>query len=71
MSEKSSSSSGEITASSLLGIVFITLKILAIEPVASWSWWWVLCPFWIGLAIVFGFLAVALAGALLVALFKK
>ena len=34
-----------------VGIVFLILKLLAIEPVASWSWWWVLCPFWIQLVI--------------------
>ena len=28
------------------GIVFIILKLLAVEPVARWSWLWVLCPFW-------------------------
>lgn len=34
----------------VVGIVFVVLKLLAVEPVASWSWVWVLCPFWIGLA---------------------
>lgn len=27
----------------LLGIVFITLKLC---HVIDWSWWWVLAPFW-------------------------
>ena len=31
----------------VIGIVFLVLKLLAIEPVAHWSWIWVLCPFWI------------------------
>ena len=35
----------------VVGIVFIVLKLLAVPPVASWSWLWVLCPFWIGLAL--------------------
>lgn len=35
----------------VVGIVFIVLKLLEIQPVASWSWLWVLCPFWIGLAL--------------------
>lgn len=35
----------------VVGIVFVVLKLLAVEPVASWSWVWVLCPFWIGLAL--------------------
>ena len=30
----------------VVGIVFIILKLLAVEPVAHWSWLWVLCPFW-------------------------
>lgn len=37
----------------VVGIVFIVLKLLEIQPVASWSWLWVLCPFWIGLALDF------------------
>ena len=35
----------------VVGVVFIVLKLLEIQPVASWSWLWVLCPFWIGLAL--------------------
>ena len=35
----------------VVGIVFIVLKLLEIQPVASWSWLWVLCPFWIGFAL--------------------
>lgn len=33
----------------VLGIVFIVLKLVG---VITWSWWWVLAPFWIPLAIV-------------------
>ena len=32
----------------ILGIVFIVLKLVG---VISWSWWWVLAPFWIPFAI--------------------
>ena len=35
----------------VVGVVFIILKVLEIQPIASWSWLWVLCPFWIGLAL--------------------
>jgi small Trp-rich protein len=28
-----------------LGIVLVLLKYLEIDPVANWSWWWVLSPF--------------------------
>ena len=48
MSNSSSSSSG-IGATGLLGVVFVTLKLCG---VINWSWWWVTCPFWIGLAIL-------------------
>lgn len=34
---------------SILGLIFITLKLC---NVITWSWIWVLCPFWIGFAIV-------------------
>jgi len=35
----------------VVGIVLLMLKLLAIEPVAGWSWIWVLCPFWIPSAL--------------------
>lgn len=41
-----STSSGGIGIFGLLGVVFVTLKLVAIEPIASWSWWWVTAPFW-------------------------
>ena len=47
----------------VVGIMFLVLKLLAIEPVAHWSWVWVLCPFWIpfvlGLFIAIGFFVFA------------
>ena len=47
-----SSSGGGISVLGLLGIVFIVLKLVG---VIAWSWWWVLAPFWIPLAIVLVF----------------
>ena len=44
----------------LLGVVFVTLKLLGITEVATWSWWWVTAPFWGVLALLLGILAVAL-----------
>ena len=41
-----SSSSGGVGFVSLLALLFIALKLLAIEPVANWSWWWVTSPLW-------------------------
>lgn len=42
----------------LLGILFVALKILGH---ITWSWWWVLLPFYGGIAVVafFGLLYIA------------
>lgn len=39
---------GGIGLSALLGVVFIILRLCY---VINWSWWWVLAPFWIPVAI--------------------
>lgn len=44
-----SNSSGGIGFMGLLQIVFIVLKLIY---VIDWSWWWVLAPTWIPLAIL-------------------
>ena len=41
----------------LLGIGFVILKLLG---VINWSWWWVLLPFYGGLAIFLGLALFAL-----------
>jgi hypothetical protein len=51
----SSSSSGGVGVLGLLGVVFVVLKLC---HVIRWSWWWVLAPFWGGLAL---FLLIMLA----------
>jgi len=50
----------------LLTIVFITLKL---TNYIAWSWWWVLAPLWMPLAValvilIVGLVIAALAGAL-------
>ena len=42
---------GGIGFCGLLGILFIALKLTG---VIAWSWWWVLAPLWIPIAIVAG-----------------
>lgn len=54
---KSNGSSGGIGVVGLLGVVFVVLKLCG---VINWSWWWVTCPFWGGLALVLAFIIVAL-----------
>jgi hypothetical protein len=36
----------------ILGLIFITLKLLAIQPVVDWSWWLVLPPIYGGVALI-------------------
>ena len=50
MNDKSSSSasSGGIGFTGLLTVLFIGLKLTGY---ITWSWWWVLSPLWIPLAI--------------------
>jgi len=34
-------------------VVFLVLKLIGIQPVSDWSWWWILSPFWtVYLAII-------------------
>lgn len=32
-----------------LGVILLILKLLAVGPVAEWSWWWVTAPFVVAL----------------------
>lgn len=51
MSDNNNTSSGVgfFSLLGLLGLLFITLKLLG---VVNWSWLWVLAPIWIPIAIV-------------------
>jgi len=40
----------------LLGVILVVFKLLAIGGVETWSWWLVLLPFYLGLAIMLGIL---------------
>ena len=55
----------------ILGLIFVTLKLAEIGVVATWSWWAVLSPFWIPLAIVLGIFAVAGVGVVVAKLLEK
>lgn len=63
-----SKSSGGIGFAGLLTIVFITLKL---THYIDWSWWWVLSPLWLGLALVLAFALIFLIGAMLIAFFRQ
>ena len=59
---KSSSGSGGIGIVSLLGIIFIVLKL---TNLIAWKWVWVLLPFWggaiLGFLIIVGIILIAAA----------
>lgn len=57
MSKSGSSSSSGVGVCGLLGVAFVVLKLTG---VINWSWWWVTCPFWIGLPIILAIVIVAL-----------
>lgn len=59
MDNKSKSAAGGMGCLETVGVVFIVLKLLEVEPVARWSWWMVLCPFWIPVVLVVFLAAVA------------
>lgn len=51
----------------VLGIIFVLAKIFGVGPIADWSWWLVLLPFYLGLAILLfaGFLTGVTAAVVL------
>ena len=55
-SNSSSSSSSSIGVSSLLGVLFVGLKLTGF---IQWPWIWVLAPFWIPLVIGLTILIIA------------
>lgn len=46
----------------LLTAVFVCAKVFGWQPVAAWSWFWVLSPLWIGTAVVLGVLLLGVVG---------
>lgn len=61
----SGSKSGGISVMAVVGIVFITLKMV---DKIDWPWVWVLAPFWIPFAIFFSVIGVMILFAIVVAL---
>ncbi len=59
--------SGGISIFSVIGIIFIVLKLLGLTVVSTWSWLWVLSPFWIAFAV---WLVIIILGAVFISIFK-
>ena len=53
MSE-SSGSGGSIGLFGAVFLIFLVLKLVGVEPVGSWSWWWVTSPLWGIPALIIG-----------------
>lgn len=53
--DSSTASAGGIGFGGALAITFIVLKLI---HVIAWSWWWVIAPLWIPLALVLAIFAV-------------
>jgi hypothetical protein len=66
--ETKTTHSGGIGVLGLLGVVFVTLKLLGY---IDWSWWWVTAPFWGGLALIAAIFLVIGFVALIVTVFEK
>jgi len=68
MSDSGSSSSGGLGLCSVLFLIFLVLKLTG---VIGWSWWWITCPLWAGLALVFGVIGIIMLFALIASLFCR
>ena len=56
-------SSSSLKFGSLLTLIFVIAKIWGY---IDWSWWWVFCPLWIPVAVVFGVIGIAFGIFLLI-----
>lgn len=63
----SSATTGGISFTGALALVFIVMKLMGWGAVATWSWWWVLSPLWLPIVIVLGFMAIVFLFVLLAA----
>lgn len=55
-------SEGSVGFWSLLGLLFITLKLVG---VIDWSWIWVLAPFWVPITVIILFIGIIISLAVL------
>jgi hypothetical protein len=51
MNDKKATTGG-LGIGTILFLIFLTLKLAEVGPVAQWSWWWVTSPLWIPFALV-------------------
>ena len=51
MNDKKATTGG-LGIGTILFLIFLTLKLAEVGPVAKWSWWWVISPLWIPFALI-------------------
>ena len=54
-----------------LGALTILFTALKLTHVIDWSWWWVLAPLWIPVAVVLGIIVIVAIVMLIVKVIKK
>ena len=64
MNDKKTTTGG-LGIGTVLFLIFLTLKLAEVGPVAKWSWWWVTSPLWIPLALV-GVVAAIVVGIIVI-----
>jgi hypothetical protein len=62
---------GGLGIGTILFLIFLTLKLAEIGPVAKWSWWWVFSPLWIPFAFIGAIVAVMLGAVVITTKFWK
>jgi hypothetical protein len=54
-----------------IGVLLILFIVLKLTHTINWSWWWVLSPLWIPVAIVVAIAVLTALGILIVGAFKR
>jgi uncharacterized protein (DUF983 family) len=68
MSNKTKNVTVQFPIFGLLGLIFVTLKLTGH---ITWSWLWVLSPFWLPFAIFLGLAAIVFIVAFLIDIFSR
>lgn len=62
---------GGIGLFTIIGLIFLTLKLSGLGVVASWSWWWVTSPFWMPVVFVLVIIVIiAIVGSIVLGIRK-
>lgn len=67
MTSRSTNRTATGSGSTLLGLLTIAFIVLRLLGVITWSWWWVLAPTWVPIAVALLGIGIVIA----IALFRK